>query len=148
MIVKNLRNSREDRELTETDIAEILDVDNSTVSGWETEKDVIPMERLIQYANKLEYSLDYLYGLSDENNFKPIKIDKKRIGENLKNLRKINKMTQAEVVNKIGSGQPAYSHYERGRTLPSTLVLFGLTKIYKPFSIDKDIFDDNNNYSK
>lgn len=140
MIVKNLRNSREDRELTETDIAEILNVDNSTVSGWETEKDIIPLERLIQYANKLEFSLDYLFGLKDENNFKPIKIDKKMIGENLKNLRKMNKMTQTEVVNKIGSGQPAYSHYERGRTLPSTLVLFGLTKIYKPFSIDKDVF--------
>lgn len=147
MIVKNLRNSREDRELTETDIAEILNVDNSTVSGWETEKDIIPLERLIQYANKLEFSLDYLFGLKDENNFKPIKIDKKMIGENLKNLRKMNKMTQTEVVNKIGSGQPAYSHYERGRTLPSTLVLFGLTKIYKPFSIDKDVFDYNN-YSK
>lgn len=143
MIVKNLRNSRESRELSEKDIAEILNVDNSTVSGWETEKDVIPMERLIQYANRLEYSLDYLFGLCDENNFKPIKIDKRIIGENLKNLRKINKMTQSEVVNKIGSGQPAYSHYERGRTLPSTLVLFGLTKIYKPFSIDKDVFEEN-----
>lgn len=142
MIVKNLRNSREDRELTETEIAELLDVDNSTVSGWETEKDVIPMARLIQYANKLEYSLDYLYGLTDENNFKPIKVDKKMIGENLRNLRKINKMTQTEVVNKLGSCQPAYSHYERGRTLPSTIVLFGLIKIYKPFSIDKDIFEE------
>lgn len=141
MIVKNLRTSRESLELTETKIAEILNVDNSTVSGWETEKDVIPLERLIQYANKLEYSLDYLYGLTDENNFKYIKVDKKMIGENLRNLRKINKMTQTEVVNKIGSGQPAYSHYERGRTLPSTIVLFGLTQIYEPFSIDKDIFN-------
>ncbi len=141
MIVKNLRASRENLELTETKIAELLKVDNSTVSGWETEKDIIPLERLIQYANELEYSLDYLYGLTDENNFKHIKVDKKMIGENLKNLRRINKMTQTEVVNKIGSGQPAYSHYERGRTLPSTIVLFGLTQIYEPFSIDKDIFN-------
>ncbi len=142
MIVKNLRTSRENLELTETEIAKILDVAISTVSGWETEKDIIPMERLIQYANKFEFSLDYLFGLSDENNFKPIKIDKKKIGQNLKYLRKINRMTQNDVVSKIGSGQAAYSHYERGRTIPSTIVLFTLTQIYNPFSIDRDIFDE------
>lgn len=141
MIVKNLRNSRELLDLSETDIANVLNVSNSTVSGWETEKDIIPMERLIQYANKFEYSLDYLFGLTDENNFTPIVIDKKILGNNLKELRKINNMTQVEVVNKVGHGQAAYSHYESGRTLMSTLLTYGLTKIYKPFSID-ELFQD------
>ena len=52
MVVKNLRNSREELELKQKDVAEFFDLHFSTISGWETGKDTIPMERLIEYANE------------------------------------------------------------------------------------------------
>ena len=65
MIVKNLRYCRENLELKQKEIAEILGVTYSTVSGWETGKDTIPLKQLIEFANKFNLSLDYLFGLNN-----------------------------------------------------------------------------------
>ena len=59
MIVKNLRYCRENLELKQKDIANILNVTYSTVSGWETGKDTIPLRKLIEFANTFNLSLDY-----------------------------------------------------------------------------------------
>lgn len=58
MIVKNLRRSRENLELMQKEIANFHNVNYSTVSGWETGKDTIPLKRLIKYANHYNLSLD------------------------------------------------------------------------------------------
>ena len=60
MIIKNFKESRELLDIKQKDIAEFFGVHFSTVSGWETGKDTIPLERLIDYANKYNYSLDYV----------------------------------------------------------------------------------------
>ncbi len=67
MIVKNFRESREINDLKQKDIAKLFNVHFSTVSGWETGKDTIPIERLIEYANNYNYSLDYLFGINNKN---------------------------------------------------------------------------------
>ncbi len=140
MIVKNLRESRERLDLKQTDIAKIFPVTNSTVSGWETGKDTIPLERLIQYANHYNYSLDYLFGLS-KNKFRNsnIKIDLNKLALKLRELRISNKKTQNDVAKYLNTSQAGYAHYENARYLIPTSFLITLTKIYKPFSID-DLF--------
>lgn len=138
MIVYNLRNSRENLELKQKDIAKMLGVHFATVSGWETGKDTIPLERLVEYANKFNFSLDYLFGLSNVNqNYIPLKLDLNIIAHNLRKFRKDNKMTQLEVAQKINTTQAAYAHYENAVNLIPTSFLFNLTKVYKPFSIDE-----------
>ena len=67
MIVKNLKNSREELQLKQKDVAELFGLHTSTISGWETGKDPIPLSRLIDYANKYYLSLDYLFGLIAKN---------------------------------------------------------------------------------
>ena len=137
MVIKNFKESRELLDLKQKDIAEFFNIHFSTVSGWETGKDTIPLERLIEYANKYCYSLDYLFGLTRTNiNYKPIILDIELLSKNLRILRKQNKMTQAMVAEKINTTQPAYAHYELGNNLITTTFLYNLTKIYKPFSID------------
>lgn len=140
MIIKNLRESRERLDLKQIDVAKIFPVANSTVSGWETGKDTIPLKNLIKYANYYNYSLDYLFGLSSKkeiaNNFE---IDLNKISKKLKHLREINNMTQKEVAKNLNTSQSGYAHYENARNLITTTFLYSLTKIYKPFSID-DIF--------
>ena len=41
MLVRNLRESREELDLKQKDIAAVLNVHFSTVSGWETGKDTM-----------------------------------------------------------------------------------------------------------
>ena len=141
MVIQNFRESRELLDLKQKDIANFFNIHFSTVSGWETGKDTIPLNRLIEYANKYDYSLDYLFGIIRYNiKYKPIELNKESLEKNLRILRKKNKMTQKEVAKKINTTQPSYAHYELGTNLITTTFLYNLTMIYKPFSIDA-LFD-------
>lgn len=139
MVVKNLRESREMLDIKQKDIAELFNVHFSTISGWETGKDTIPLERLIEYANHFNYSLDYLFGFTRDNNpnYLHLDIDLEVIAKNLRLIRKKHKLTQKEVANSINTNQAAYAHYENAIYLIPTAFLFNLTKIYKPFSVDE-----------
>lgn len=100
--------------------------------------DTIPMKNLINYANSFNISLDYLFGLTEENKiYQPIFIDKISIGNNLKELRKLNNKTQDYIASKINVAIGAYSNYKNGKYLISVRTLKGLINIYIPFSIDK-----------
>jgi len=138
MIIKNFKESREILDLKQKDIADYFSVHFSTVSGWETGKDTIPLERLIEYSNHFGYSLDYLFGITRYNvKYEPLIIDLELIAKNLRLLRKHNKMTQTEVAEKINTTQASYAHYENAVNLIPTAFLYNLTQIYKYFSIDE-----------
>lgn len=93
MIIKNLRISRENLDLKQKEIAEFQNVNFSTVSGWETGKDTIPLKRLIKYANNYNFSLDYLFGLTKYNDdtYLPLDINLDIIAKNLRILERIIK---------------------------------------------------------
>ena len=139
MIIKNLREGRELIDKKQKDIAELMKVNFTTVSGWETGKDTIPLKRLIEYANYFNYSLDYLFGLTRTNdtNYLPLTINLDLIAKNLKLLRKKHNLTQADVAKKINTTQASYAHYENAINLIPTTFLYNLTLIYSPFSIDE-----------
>lgn len=138
MIIKNFRASREDLDLKQKDIAEFFELHYTTISGWETGKDTIPIERLISYANEYNLSLDYLFGIISKNEkYYPIDLDLIQLAHNLTELRLQNKFTQTVVAKKLNTTQAAYSHYETATNIIPTTFIYGLTKIYKPFSIDE-----------
>lgn len=138
MILKNLRASREDLDLKQKDVADFFDLHFSTISGWETGKDTIPIERLIDYANEYSLSLDYLFGIISKNEtYEPLEFDLYLLAKNLTELRLKNKVTQVFVAKKLNTSQSAYSHYENALNVIPTTFIYGLTKIYKPFSIDE-----------
>ena len=137
MIVQNFKYSREEQDLKQKDIAKLFGVHFTTVSGWETGKDTIPIERLVEYANHFNYSLDYLFGLTKHNeNYLPLNLDLDVIAKNLRFIRKNNNLTQEQLAKKMNTTQASYSHYENATNMIPTVFLYNLTKIYKPFSID------------
>ncbi len=137
MILKNFKSSREDLDLKQKDLAEFFNLHYSTISGWETGKDTIPIERLIEYANEYFLSLDYLFGIVSKNEkYSPVDIDLDSLAKALTELRLKNKYTQENVAKKLNTSQAAYSHYETATNIIPTIFIYGLTKIYKPFSID------------
>ena len=86
MIDNNLKHIREELELTQTELGNILGVHNSTVRGWENAYDTMPLSRLVMFSNKFNYSIDYVLGLSKVNtNYdSDIVLNKKDIGIKLK----------------------------------------------------------------
>lgn len=138
MIIKTFKYSREMLDVKQKDIAELFNVHFSTVSGWEPGKDTIPIERLVDYANHYNYSLDYLFEIKNYNEeYLPLTLDLNLIAHNLKILRKKNNYVQEKLAKKLNTNQASYAHYENATNMIPTVFLYNLTTVYKPFSIDK-----------
>ena len=138
MIIKNLRYTRENLGLKQKDLTTLFNVTYSTISGWETGKDTIPLRQLIKYANKYNFSLDYLFRLTSTNkSYLPLEIDLEVISKNLITIRKKNKKTQAQIAKVLNTSSGGYAHYENSRYLIPTSFIYSLALFYKDFSIDE-----------
>lgn len=60
MIYKNIRNLREDRDLKQKDLAEMLNVSQNTYSQYETGVIELTASTLIKLADFYDVSVDYL----------------------------------------------------------------------------------------
>ena len=62
----NLRALREDKDLSQNDVAKYLNVHQTTYSDYERGNLNIPINALIQLAAYFQTSIDYLLGVTDE----------------------------------------------------------------------------------
>ena len=66
MIYRRIRDLREDADMTQTEIADILNISQRTYSRYENDERAIPVEILSQLADFHKTSIDYLIGHTDE----------------------------------------------------------------------------------
>ena len=67
MVIPNLKNCKEYiLNLKQKDIAIFFNLSQSTVSGWESGIDTMPIKHIITYTNYFEISLDYLFGITNQ----------------------------------------------------------------------------------
>ena len=90
MLSERLLDIRDEAELNQEDMAEILKVSQSNYSRWENGKELIPLSKLNILCNHFKVSMDYVIGLSNIKYYNVInkKIDKILIGERLRKIRK------------------------------------------------------------
>lgn len=62
---QRLKDLREDHDLTQADVAEILQTTREQVSKYETGKQMMGIDKYIKLAKYYNVSLDYLMGLID-----------------------------------------------------------------------------------
>jgi len=63
---QRLRDVREDRDLTQTEIAQILNIKQSDYSKYELGKHMMGIDKYVTLAKYYNVSLDYLAGIVDE----------------------------------------------------------------------------------
>ena len=132
LINNNLKNCREELEITQEELGKVLGVSRKTVTGWENNYDTMPLRKMVQFSNLYKYSLDYITGLSSKNEYVKIdKLDKKKIGNNLKELRVNLKMNQKQIADECMISQTTYSNYETGQYLITTLTLYTICYNHK-----------------
>ena len=133
-------NLRLKKDLTQRQLAKILNVSKSTYARWETNEEIIPLWHLLSFCNYFKVSMDYVLGLSNRNDFPYYdyqkKLDKKIIGNNIKSIRKKNKLTQNDLAKILNTSQSTISAYENGKTLVLTIFTYSLAKQFN-VSIDK-----------
>lgn len=66
MIYTRLRDLREDRDLNQTQVAQILNTTQTQYSRWERGAQEIPLHHFITLAKFYRVSLDYLAGLTNK----------------------------------------------------------------------------------
>ena len=62
MVLQHLRDMREDNNLTQTQVANLLHIKQTTYSGYEIGAHNIPVDALIKLADYFNTSIDYLVG--------------------------------------------------------------------------------------
>lgn len=62
---ERLKCVREDRDLTQTDIANLLETTRQQVSKWETGVQMMGVDKYMKLAKYYNLSVDYLLGLTD-----------------------------------------------------------------------------------
>ena len=61
-----LKDIREDRDLTQREVAEHLHIRQNTYSQYENGQRGLPLDTLVKLARFFEVSTDYILGLTDE----------------------------------------------------------------------------------
>lgn len=127
-----LKEIREEHELNQFEVADMLGVTRGSYSMWELERDTIPLKRLNLFCNIFHVSLDYTLGLTDNKCYKnsKLEIDPTKTCERLKDLRKKNHLTQEKLSIHLNITRSLISKYEHGTNFIITLILIEYSKYF------------------
>ena len=134
MIYSNrLKELRDEKNISQQDIAKYLKIDNSLYAKYEKEYYVMPIKHLNNLRNYFNVSFDYLFGLTNKLNYKENinEIDCLKSGNRIKEFRKENKITQERLASELNMARSALANYERGRTVIATPFLYTICKKYQ-----------------
>lgn len=120
-----LQSIRENKELTQKQIAEILKVSQASYSRWEKEIEIIPLKKLIILAEYYNVTLDYLCNFTNikKNNIS-YEIDKIVVGNRIIAFRKEHNISQKELALFLNTTPSTICAYEKGKTLILTSFIY------------------------
>lgn len=132
MVLVKIQDLREEQDLTQIKMAEIMNVSKSNYSRWETDESIIPLKHLNKLCNYFDVSMDYMTGLSNERNYEHVnkKLNKELIGKRLKEFRNNHNLTQEVLAKQINTTHSTISAYESGKTMLLTAFALDIAKKY------------------
>ena len=124
-----LKDLRDLYELTQEDIAKVLNVARSTYNQYEQQYDIIPVKHLNTLVNHFQISFDYVFRFTTTKRYidEIEEINTKISGKRLKYLRKEFNLTQTKLAKKLNIANTIISEYERGNYPISTATLYSLS---------------------
>ena len=145
---KRIYDLRVDNDLTQKDMAKILNTTRDNYAQWERGFCNFPLEKINIFANYFNVSLDYLTGLSNNKKTENYQVPNfNDIPSKIKNIRKKYKYTQEKISEIIKIKQRTYSGYETGRSQTPLYVLYLLARTYN-ISLDYLISRSENKIRK
>ena len=123
---------REYNNLSQYDIAKLLDISRSSYNQFEQQYDIIPIKRLNEIANIFNVSIDYILGLTNILSYSnsSTEIDVTLSSQRLKEFRKANKLTQEKLANILNTVHSVITKCENGSQLIATPFLYTICKKY------------------
>jgi transcriptional regulator with XRE-family HTH domain len=121
-----LNDIREKHDLSQRKTAVKLKISKSYYNFFESGERIIPLVRLNDFSNLFHVDFDYALGITNYNIVtKELKtLDKKLIGERIREIRKKKKLTQKALADLLNTTQSTISSYENGNTIILTAFLY------------------------
>lgn len=134
-----LKEAREIQGYSQKELSSMLNVSQSTVASWETQKREPTLDTLFDVAKKLNTSLDYLLGLSNKSTIysfqEPPKMQNSTnflsIGESIKRIRISKNFSQKKLADLLKIGQASVSAWERGAKIPLCTNVIEMAKVFQ-----------------
>ena len=136
MIAERLKDIRIENDLTQAQMAKILNTTQTSYNRWENNVELISLKKLTRVCNYFNTSMDYLVGIT-RNNIGNGKhdLDYKVVGNNIKIKKKKKNLSQKDLATLLNTSQSTISAYEAGKTI--ILTAFAL-EIVKKYNISLD----------
>ena len=133
MNTEKLKAIREELELTQEEIAKKLGCTRTAYSLWEININTIPLFYLNKLSNETNINIDYITDLSNDKYimFNKVEIDRKLLGERIRQARKSINYTQEKLATKLNTTHSVISAYESGKTSVPTLFIIEIAKMTK-----------------
>ena len=126
MILENLKNVREENEITQKEVANILGISLGTYAMNEAGHDTITLTNLVKFCDYFHVSVDYIFGLTSQPCYENASngFDKDTLKERIKLIRKENKYTQEKIGKLLNIVHSVWCRYELGKTIMPTTFLY------------------------
>ena len=115
---------------SQNEVADMLKISRSSYAMWETNNELFPIKRLIDFCELFSVSVDYIFNLCEENNYQLQSYDKNKSMMRLKEFRKENKLTQEKLASILNTNKSVICGYEKGRYIIATPFLYQICKKY------------------
>ena len=126
-----LKQLREEKNLSQKDIAYILGISRGLYSQYEIADKIIPLNHLEKLSNYFNLPINYLLGLDNDKQKQNLKeINNNLFSIRLKEFRKENKLTQEKLAKELNTSHSVISAYEKNKTLILTSFLYTICKKY------------------
>lgn len=137
MNLTNIYNYRIEKNISQKEIIEFLNVSKGTYSAWENGQDIIPLKRLVDLCDYLNISVDYALNINGYKEYTCSKngFYKDLLKARLKDIRKENNYTLKTLSLKLNTSPSVLSRYETGKTIILVPFLVAYTKEFN-ISID------------
>ncbi len=124
---------REYANMTQESLGKVFNVSKYCICNWEKGKEIIPLKKLNEYSKYFNVSMDYILKISDNKNinYDYIELDKKTIGEKLKDVRLAHNLTQRELAKILNTDHTVIGKYERGVNLILTAFAYQICMEFK-----------------
>ena len=132
MYKDTLKLIRNNANLTQQDMSNIIQISKSQYNNYETEYSIIPIKHLNTLCNYFHLSLDYIFNFTKVKNYENIQeeINKIKSGQRLRELRKCYHLNQTELATFLNTSFSNISAYERGINIINTSFLYTICKKY------------------
>jgi transcriptional regulator with XRE-family HTH domain len=132
-VMNRIRKLRTEKGIKQSELANLVNVRQTTISNWENEISEIDKQSLFALSDYFNVTIDYLLGKSDEPTNLPLpqpnqtSVEKKN---RIRHLREMHNMKQIDLVNNLNVKQSTLSNWERGTRQPDNDHLIAISEIF------------------